>query len=56
VWRRNKVMDLSSKGMTQDQIAIELQVSQGIVSDDLTNLRAEASLSLYNETMREEHF
>jgi orotate phosphoribosyltransferase-like protein len=39
-------MDLSSKGMNQDQIAIELQVSQGTVSDDLTNLKAEAQTHL----------
>lgn len=39
LWRSNKVMDLSSKGMTQDQIAIELQVSQGNVSDDISCLK-----------------
>jgi predicted transcriptional regulator len=30
-------MDLSSKGMTQDRIATELQVSQGTVADDVSD-------------------
>jgi orotate phosphoribosyltransferase-like protein len=35
-------MVLSSKGMIQDQIAIELQVSQGTVSDNLSYLKKES--------------
>ena len=39
-------MDLSSKGITQDSIAIEFQVSQGTVSYDLADLKAEAQKHL----------
>lgn len=42
VWRRNKVMELSSQGHSQPEIARVLQISQPTVNRDLQYLRQEA--------------
>jgi hypothetical protein len=41
-WRRNKVLELSSQGRSQPQIARILQVGLGTVNRDLQYLREEA--------------
>ena len=53
-WRRNKVLELSSEGHSQPQIASILQVSLGTVNRDLQHLKrlAKANISKYiNETL-----
>ncbi|MGA6991058.1 MAG: hypothetical protein WBX81_11615 [Nitrososphaeraceae archaeon] len=53
-WRRNKVLQLSSEGRSQPQIASILQVSLGTVNRDLQHLKrlAKADISRYiNETL-----
>jgi hypothetical protein len=53
-WRRNKVLQLSSEGRSQPQIASILQVSLGTVNRDLQHLKrlAKANISKYiNETL-----
>ncbi len=48
-WRRNKVLELSSEGRSQPQIATILQVSLGTVNRDLQHLKrlAKANISKY---------
>ena len=41
-WRRNKILELSSQGRSQPQIARILQVGLGTVNRDLQHLRQEA--------------
>jgi len=41
-WRRNKVLELSSQGNSQSEIARILQVGLGTVSRDLSFLRQQA--------------
>ena len=53
-WRRNKVLELSSEGRSQPQIASILKVSLGTVNRDLQHLKrlAKASISRYiDETL-----
>ena len=53
-WRRNKVLELSSEGRSQPQIASILKVSLGTVNSDLQHLKrlAKANISKYvNETL-----
>ena len=53
-WRRSKVLELSSEGRSQPQIASILQVSLGTVNRDLQHLKrsATANISKYiNETL-----
>jgi predicted transcriptional regulator len=45
-WRRNKVLELSSQGHTQSEIATVLQVTQPTVNKDLAYLRKQAQESL----------
>ncbi len=42
LWRRNQVLDLSSKGLTQADIARTLQVNESRISRDLSSLDAQA--------------
>jgi transcriptional regulator len=48
-WRRVKVIELRARGLTQAEIARELQVSKQSISLDMKSLReqAKASISLY---------
>ena len=41
-WRRNKVLELSSEGHSQPEIATILQVGLGTVNRDLSYLRSQA--------------
>ena len=53
-WRRNKILELSSEGRSQPQIASTLKVSLGTVNRDLQHLKrlAKANISRYiNETL-----
>ena len=53
-WRRSKVLELSSEGRSQPQIASILQVSLGTVNRDLQHLKrlAKTNISKYiNETL-----
>jgi predicted transcriptional regulator len=45
-WRRAKVLDLSSQGYSQHEIATELQIAKGTVSSDLAYLRKQAQENL----------
>jgi hypothetical protein len=48
-WRRDHVQELSSKGLTEREIAKELQLSQGTIHRDLAilKLRAKKQISKY---------
>jgi transcriptional regulator len=48
-WRRAKVIELRARGLSQAEIARELQVSKQSISLDMKSLReqAKASISLY---------
>jgi transcriptional regulator len=48
-WRRSKVVELRARGLSQIEIARELQVSKQSISLDMKCLReqAKASISLY---------
>jgi hypothetical protein len=57
-WCRNKVLELSSQGHTQRDIAQILHVSIGIVNNDLTYLRNQAQENLkthINERLPEQY-
>jgi hypothetical protein len=45
-WRRNRVLELSSKGHNQHEIAQTLQVAKGTVNADLAYLRKKAQENL----------
>ena len=46
-WRRNKVLELSSQGRSQPEIARTLQVGLGTVNRDLQYLRQEAKENIH---------
>jgi predicted transcriptional regulator len=57
-WRRNKVLELSSQGFTQSDIATVLHVTQPTVNKDLAHIRREAQENLQNhihETIPQEY-
>jgi predicted transcriptional regulator len=57
-WRRNKVLELSSQGFTQSDIATVLHVTQPTVNKDLAHLRQEAQENLQHhihETIPQEY-
>ncbi len=57
-WRRSKVLELSSQGHTQSEIAIVLHVTQPTVNKDLAYLRKQAQENLQHhihETVPEEY-
>jgi predicted transcriptional regulator len=57
-WQRSKVLELSSQGYTQSEIAKTLQVSQPSVNRDLTHLTKQAQDNLQkhiHETVPEEY-
>ena len=57
-WRRNKILELSSEGRNQHQIASILQIGLGTVNRDIHYLKrlAKANISKYiNETLRLEY-
>jgi predicted transcriptional regulator len=57
-WRRNKVLELSSQGFTQSDIATVLQVTQPTVNKDLAHIRREAQENLQHhihETIPQEY-
>ncbi len=57
-WRRNKVLELSSQGRSQPQIASILQIGLGTVNRDLQYLRQEAKENIknyINEKLPEEY-
>ena len=45
-WRRGKVLELSSQGFSQEEIAMKLQISHGTVFNDLRSLRQQAQDNL----------
>ena len=45
-WRRNKVLELSSQGLTQLDIATVLKVTQPTVNKDLTSIKKQATANL----------
>ena len=57
-WRRNKVLELSSQGRSQPEIATTLQVGLGTVSRDVQYLRGQARDNLkthINQRLPEEY-
>ena len=57
-WRRNKVLELSSQGFTQSDIATVLHVTQPTVNKDLVHIRQQAQENLQkhiHETVPEEY-
>jgi hypothetical protein len=57
-WRRNKVLELSSQGRSQPEIATTLQVGLGTVSRDVQYLREQARDNLkthINQRLPEEY-
>ncbi len=49
-WRRSKVIELRSRGLSQIEIARELQVSEALISSDIAYLRNEAKESIKEYT------
>jgi predicted transcriptional regulator len=45
-WRRSKVIELRSRGLSQIEIARELQVSEASISSDIQHLREQAKESI----------
>jgi uncharacterized protein (UPF0335 family) len=45
-WRRDRVLELSSQGFTQSDIATVLQVDRSIISRDMAHLKQEARKNL----------
>jgi hypothetical protein len=45
-WRRSKVVEMTAKGMSQIEIAHELQVSKQSISSDVQYLRSQAKESI----------
>ena len=45
-WRRSKVIEMRSRGMSQIEIASELQVSEASISSDMQYLRNQAKESI----------
>jgi transposase len=57
-WRRSKVLELKSRGMSQTEIASTLQVSKSLISLDMQFLReqAKAAINEYTtETLPEQY-
>lgn len=57
-WRRSQVLELSSKGYSQSDIAKKLQLDKSIVSRDISHLRIQAReniKSYINERLPEEY-
>jgi transposase len=57
-WRRNKVLELSSQGRSQPEIATILQVGLGTISRDIQYLREQARENLkthINDRLSEEY-
>ena len=57
-WRRDKVIMLSSRGLTQSEIARELHVDRSLISRDMTYIRQQAQEHLkthIQERMPEEY-
>ena len=57
-WRRDKVLELSSQGFSQSDIATVLQVDKSIISRDVAYLRNQAQENLQkhiHETIPEEY-
>ena len=45
-WRRSKVVEMRARGMSQIEIAHELQVSKQLISSDMQYLRSQAKESV----------
>jgi predicted transcriptional regulator len=45
-WRRSKVIEMMARGMSQTEIAHELQVSKQLISSDVQYLRSQAKESI----------
>src|ERR687884_487483 len=45
-WRRAKIVEMRAKGMSQTEIARELQVSEASISSDIAYLRSQAKESI----------
>ena len=57
-WRRTKVLELSSQGNTQSDIAKTLHIGEATVSRDISSLRQQAHLNLkthINDNLPEEY-
>ena len=49
-WRRTKVVQMRSRGMTHEEIARELQVSKASITSDVQYLRSQAKESIKEYT------
>jgi transcriptional regulator len=49
-WRRSKVVELRARGLSQTEIARELQVSKASISLDMQYLRSQAKESIREYT------
>jgi transcriptional regulator len=49
-WRRSKVIELRSRGLSQTEIACELQVSEASISSDVRYIRNQAKESIKEYT------
>ncbi len=57
-WRRSQVLELSSKGYSQSDIAKKLQLDKSIISRDIAHLRIQAKENIknyINERLPEEY-
>ena len=45
-WRRSKIIEMRARGMSQIEIARELQVSKQLISADVQYLRSQAKKSI----------
>ena len=45
-WRRSKILEMRSKGLSQIEISRELQVSEASISSDMQYLRSQAKESI----------
>jgi orotate phosphoribosyltransferase-like protein len=49
-WRRSKVIELRSRGLSQTEIALELQVSKASITSDVQYLRNQAKQTIKEYT------
>jgi transcriptional regulator len=49
-WRRSKVIEMRARGMSQTEIALELQVSEASISLDMRYLREQTKESIKEYT------
>ena len=50
-WRRSKVIELKSRGLSQIEIAHELQVSEALISSDVQYLRQQTKETIESKNI-----